>query len=229
VRATATERLAVYQDMYRARLAEALESQYPRLAKLLGSGFGELAAAFVHDEPSLRPSLRDLGRPLPAWLASRRPGVLGLSALARLEWARTDVFDLADDAVLTLDALRAWPAERFGELPIQLVQAHRLIAVEAGTAALWSAVGTGELPPLVGTEDTLELLAIWRDGLNVYHRIVDTHEHGALELAAKGTSFGTICERLAERCGAQDAVARAFAWLSTWTTDGLIVEPPALA
>jgi len=35
--ARAAERIAVYAFMYRARLVEALESQFPRLAKSVGS------------------------------------------------------------------------------------------------------------------------------------------------------------------------------------------------
>src|SRR5262245_3186856 len=57
-RAGAEARLAVYAHMYRARIVEALESQFPRLARLLGGeGFAELAAAYVASEPSRHPSL----------------------------------------------------------------------------------------------------------------------------------------------------------------------------
>src|SRR5664279_4086210 len=52
-RAGADERVAVYAFMYRARLAEALESQFPRLAKLLGAEvFAELCDAYVDAHPS---------------------------------------------------------------------------------------------------------------------------------------------------------------------------------
>jgi hypothetical protein len=224
-RASAAERLEVYRHMYRARLTEALESQFPRLAALLGTGFAELATAFVDDEPSIHPSLRELGRPLPAWLAARRPGVSALASLAQLEWARTDVFDLADDAVLTLDALRAWPGERFAELPLRLVTAHRLVALTAGTAELWQAVGAGATEPLGPYGDTDEAVVVWRDGIAVYHRVVDADERAALEKLAPGTSFGAICEWLSERHGGDAAVRRAFAWLSTWAADGLLVAP----
>jgi hypothetical protein len=229
-RASADERLAVYAYMYRARLSEALESQYPRLSALLGhEGFAELTAAFVEDEPSIRPSLRELGRPLPSWLAQRRPGVPAMEALARLEWARADVFDLADDPALTMPALRTWPAERFGELPLRLVTAHRLLTVGGGAARLWDALGASapsEGPwPLA---DDTESVVVWREGVAVYHRVVDADERAALELAAVGTTFGVICEALAGTHGAEDAVARAFSWLSTWAADGLLVAPAAV-
>src|SRR5438552_11615450 len=46
-RASAHERVQVYAYMYRARIAEALESQFPRLARLLGAdAFAALAFAY---------------------------------------------------------------------------------------------------------------------------------------------------------------------------------------
>src|SRR4051812_42348866 len=139
VRASADERLHVYAHMYRARIVEALESQFPRLAKMLGpEAFAELASAYITDEPSRHPSLRYVGERLPAWLSGAQvPDSRLLAGLAQLEWARADVFDLADDRMLTPESLRAWPMEHFGELPLQLVTAHRLVTVPSGTSQLW--------------------------------------------------------------------------------------------
>ena len=117
-RASAEHRVGVYAYMYRLRMAEALESQFPRLAKLLGpDDFANLSAAYVHDEPSRHPSLRYLGQRLPGWMAAGGAASPIHVGLAQLEWARTDVFDLADESTLTLGALRSWPLERFGEFP----------------------------------------------------------------------------------------------------------------
>src|SRR3954451_4490755 len=55
-RASAEERLAVYSFMYRSRFAEALESQFPRLARLVGAdAFADLTGAYVADRPSRHP------------------------------------------------------------------------------------------------------------------------------------------------------------------------------
>jgi hypothetical protein len=223
-RAGADERMHVYAHMYRARIVEALESQFPRLAKLLGPDeFAELAVAYISDEPSRHPSLRYVGERLPGWLTAGRPDSPGLAGLAGLEWARADVFDLADDPTLTLDAVRSWPMERFGELPLQLVTANRLIAVPAGTARQWDALGADlvdgrDEPSAVGAES----LVVWRDGTLVYHRTVDEAERPALELASRGTRFGVVCESLLATHGEEAAVAQAYAWMSTWLADGLL-------
>jgi hypothetical protein len=224
-RASADERMHVYAHMYRARIVEALESQFPRLAKLLGpDDFAELAVAYIGDEPSRHPSLRYVGERLPGWLAARGPETPAVAGLASLEWARADVFDLADEPTLTLDALRSWPMDRFGELPLRLVTAHRLVTVPAGTAERWDALGAelvngvGDAPDAVGNES----LVVWREGTLVYHRLVDEPERLALELASQGTRFGVVCESLLATRGEEAAVAQAYAWMSTWLADGLL-------
>jgi hypothetical protein len=224
-RASAEARMHVYAHMYRARIVEALESQFPCLAKLAGADeFAELAAAYIGDEPSRHWSLRYVGERLPGWLAAHRPESPALAGLAHLEWARTAVFDLVDEPTLTLDTLRAWPTERFGELPLRLVTAHRLVAAQAGTAKLWDSLG-GDLVNR-GDADLAsvgaESLLVWREGTAVYHRPVDEPERAALELASQGACFGVLCESLLASHGEEAAVLQAYAWMSTWLADGLL-------
>jgi hypothetical protein len=227
-RATANERVHVYFHMYRARIVEALESQFPRLAKHLGAdAFAELAAAYISDEPSRHPSLRYVGERLPGWLAARHAGAPTLVGLAALEWARADVFDLADDPAMSLEAVRDWPADRFAELPLHLVTAHRLVTVPAGTAALWDSLGDDLVSPAPDAvadvrEVETESLLVWREGTVVYHRLVDAAERAALQLAAAGAPFGVLCESLLATRGEEAAVSQAYTWTSTWFADGLV-------
>lgn len=229
-RAGAEERLAVYAFMYGSRLVEALESQFPRLARLLGAAaFAELTADYVADQPSRHPSLRELGRGLPAWLAAQRTDQPSLAALAALEWARADVYDLADEPVMTLDAPRAFPPERFGELPLRLIAAHRFVEVDAATEALWDGLAPNAADPTGVPPTSLEAapaatLLVWRHGIAVYHRAVDPEERAALALVSTGSRFGVICDALSAVHGDDAAAARAFTWLSTWISDGLLTE-----
>jgi Putative DNA-binding domain len=224
-RASAEERLAVYEFMCRARFGEALASQFPRLAAGLGAeAFADLVADYLADRPSRHPSLREIGRHLPDWLAATRAERPAVAALAALEWARTDVFDLADENVTTLESLRAFPPERFAELPLTLIAAHRFVEVGGGTEALWDGLGAGAPVELDTSfaEATGAVLLVWRQDIAVYHRAVAPDEREALALVAAGTQFGVVCERLAAVHGEETAAARAFAWLSTWIADGLL-------
>ena len=245
IAAGARARVHVYQHMYRSRIVEALESQFPRLARWLGAGdFAELASAYIDDEPSRHPSLRFIGQRLPGWLAARPPAEgrhAALADLARLEWARTDVFDAADDVALSLDVVRAWPVDRFAELPLRLIGAHRRLEVGHPVAALWDAIGPGPasgqgatppepIPDLdgaaaaAGRADRQSLL-IWRQGVAIFHRAVDDAERAALDQIAAGTTFGLVCDALLEARPPEEATAQAFAWLSGWTGDELIAAP----
>jgi hypothetical protein len=227
-RASAEERLAVYSFMYGARLVEALESQFPRLGRLLGAeAFAELTTDYVADRPSRHPSLRELGRALPGWLTAQRPEAPALAPLAALEWARADVYDLADEPAMTLEALRAIPPERFGELPLKLIAAHRFVAVERGTEALWDglsppAAALPAMPPVSPEAGRGATLLVWRQEIAAFHRAVDPEERAALALVSAGSRFGVICDLLSVAHGDEAAAARAFAWLSTWLSHGIL-------
>ena len=239
-RATAEERVHVYAHMYRARMVEALESQFPRLARRLGAeAFSALTLDYITDQPSRHPSLRFVGQGLVAWLAAH-PAALpapepALLELARLEWARADVFDAADETPLTLDTVRAWPADDFAALPLRLIQAHRLLTVAHPVAGLWDALGADPADQADGGADgparlpspapSAGALLIWRQGVSVFHRAVDQSERAALETMVAGTTFGAVCDALLAEREAADATAQAFSWLSTWSSDELLLAP----
>ena len=94
-RLTAPERVGVYHGMYLARMREALESDYPALARFLGPAEWErLVAGYVRGHPSRGYTLNALGRHLPEFVQTarvRRPAFC--RDLARLEWAVAEVFD----------------------------------------------------------------------------------------------------------------------------------------
>ena len=67
-------------------------------------------------------------------------------------------------------------------------------------------------------------LLVWRQEIAVYHRAVDPEERAALALVSAGSRFGVICDALSAAHGDEAAAARAFAWLSTWISDGLLAN-----
>ena len=109
-----TERLDVYADMYFYRLKDCLAEDYPNLAAWIGpERFHNLVTDYLLAHPSRHPSLRELGRALPVFLESQPlPARFAWAPdLARLEWARLDVFDDADAAPLTREALLSQDAD----------------------------------------------------------------------------------------------------------------------
>jgi len=226
VRASAAERIAVYAFMYRARLVEVLEAQFPRLAQSVGSdSLTELAHGYVDEHPSTRPSLRFLGSSFAEWLSRTRPELM-LADLAKLEWARDDIFDARDEAAFDVGAIRAWPQDRFAELPVKLIDAHRLLVLNRGTAEQWRRIGEEETSQGEGASGPgSEAVLVWRQGVTVYHRLVDECEWAVLDLAAAGTSLGRICECAGARADIGDAVGQSFEWIWSWANDQLLASP----
>ncbi|HEY7376372.1 MAG TPA: DNA-binding domain-containing protein, partial [Polyangia bacterium] len=108
-RLPAVDRLDVYATMYFVRLHDVLRDEFPRTAAVLGGeAFHGLVTDYLVACPPNRPSLREAGARLPDFLA--RHALAGarpwLAELARLERARTEVFDGPDARPLALDDLR---------------------------------------------------------------------------------------------------------------------------
>lgn len=220
-RRDALGRVGEYARMYGARLIEALAAHYPKLHDALGdAGFERLAQAYLHDCPSRDPSLRALGALLPAWLSvcTVRQGFDDVRLpwfvdLARLEAARTDVFDAADDPILTLADLRALAPEALADLPLRTVRAHRLVTVSHDVDELWGSPADRVPGRAPGT------LLVWRRGVAAFHRRVPPLEERALALLATAPTFALFCEALVTSERTLPEIARL---VERWVRDELI-------
>ena len=71
------DRLRIYADAYRLRLADVLGQDYPATKAMLGDArFDALADAYLRAHPSTRPSVRHFGHAFADWLASHCSWVL---------------------------------------------------------------------------------------------------------------------------------------------------------
>ena len=218
-RLDAVGRLEIYADMYRERLRAALAATFPLIAKHLGpEGFAEMAEGYFAVYPSRSPSLRDCGAGFGAFLASRRAG--WLSDLARLEWARHDVFDAADEPILDLASVQALGEAGLAELQLRLVAAQRRLRVAHAVVPAWRALADGA--DAGAPTRAPGTVLVWRYGVSVFHRALGDEEAYALSLAAGGLRFGALCETL-DPTGDADAPLLAAELLLRWLTDGLLV------
>jgi hypothetical protein len=139
-RLPAAERLDIYANMYFFRLLDCLKEDYPRLLEALGPDrFHNLATDYLLACPSEHPSLRYLGARLPGFLSEHASGREAecLVDLARLEWARADLFDAADAPLLTRDTLSRLSEEQAADLRLCLVPAFRLLRLDHDAPRLW--------------------------------------------------------------------------------------------
>jgi hypothetical protein len=111
-RLSSFERLEIYNRQYWFRLISAVSEDFPTLQALLGPGrFDPLILAYLHENPSMSWTLRNLGAKLPSFLESH-PEFAGRRSrlaidVARLEWAYVDAFDRKHLTPLTAEQAQA--------------------------------------------------------------------------------------------------------------------------
>lgn len=233
--ASARERLDVYANMYFFRLLDALQSDLPSVAGLLGAdAFHDLIVDYLLVHPSTNPSLRHAGRHMPAFLAGHAvdDARADLADLARLDLARNDVFDAADSPVVDGQALAAVAPESWALLRLRIAPAVRWIRLRASVLPTWEALSHGVTPP--APSDELGGCVIWRSRApghedQVWHRAASLAEVAALDAVQAGAAFERVCEIFAAdlAAGATDAVEAAqpaLAALLRWVADGLLSE-----
>jgi hypothetical protein len=220
-------RLAIYGGAYRSRLADALESNFPALAKLLGAtDFRTLAADYIatHDSPFF--SIRYYGDALPQFLASHEDYVAApvLAELARWEWAMTSVFDAADAAPLGHEALARVAPQQWAQLRFTWHPSVQRLALSWNVPQLWQALGDdAERPPVTLAAAPLQWL-LWRQQLTTYFRSLPAAEAAMLDAARSGWPFAELCELLCDELGEHEAPAQAAALLRSWVDSGLILS-----
>jgi len=220
------ERLAVYANAYRARLAEALATDYEALRAVMGEeGFLELCHDYVDAHPSTSCSLRWLGQHLPAFLEETRATEAYLAELAGFEWSLAAAFDAADEPAVGLEEAGRIPGEAWPSLRLRLHPSVRCLALAWNTLQLWQSVKNEGPIPAPERFPTPSACLIWREGLTTRFRSLEPDEEAAIARAAAGGTFSEVCERLASFGGAEDATAlRAASLMKGWLNGGLVTE-----
>ncbi len=226
-RVPVSTRLGIYAGAYRSRLAEAIESNYPVLAKLLGeSDFSALAADYIasHDSPFF--SIRYYGDELARFLATREHYAAApvLAELAQWEWAMTSVFDAEDAPPLSAAALARIPAASWAQLRFRWHPSVRRLTLWWNVPQLWQALSedAGRRPEMALAATPVDWL-LWRESLTSYFRSLSKTEAGLLDAARSGWPFAELCTLLCEELGDTAAPAQAAALLRGWIGSGLIV------
>jgi hypothetical protein len=234
---SAVARLSVYANAYLVRIRACLREDFPALAAVLGeAAFHDLVQTYLMMHPPERPSLRHAGARLAAHLrtppfaaifASRAPFA---AELAALEWAIVDAFHAPDRAALGREALAQVPLDAWPSLRLELTPSLRVLRGEWPVQLVRERFDRdGGMPDAAPRAPTQ--LRVWRCDEAVRHRAVDGLEADALERAARGETFGAICDGAAVEVGEGEASRAAAQWLADWVADGLVVgvrvEPDA--
>ncbi|MGB0749552.1 MAG: putative DNA-binding domain-containing protein [Magnetospiraceae bacterium] len=218
--------MKVYDHAYGARLKEILAADFPALHTLLGdTAFEDAMTGYLAAHPSRHPSVRWLGRALPAWLSCTPPwnrqGML--ADMAAFEWALGLAFDAPDGPVLTLEGLATVAPDHWAALTFTAHPALNTVGLAWDVLPFQKAVAQERDPEAAPEQlETPSEIAVWRDphSLQVRFRAMAADEAAALAALRAGESFGAICAQLAETGAPDQAALRAASLLRSWIESG---------
>lgn len=224
--ASTQRRLHVYRYAYRARLAQVLADNFPKLASLLGDEWWQrLADAYLDAHPPSHYSIRWFGEHLPAWLETAALFERGaaLADLARLEWTLGVAFEARDETPVTGAALACVSLDEWPGIRLRLCDGVARLSLRHRIGPTFHALkaGVDDVPaPEPGENDWL----VWRMDRRPHFRSVDPEESALLDLASQGEPFSAWCERAAEGFGEDDAPVRVIGYFQRWLADGIIAS-----
>ncbi len=217
------DRLQVYAHAYFVRIRDALAAEYPKLAVVLGDhDFTALISRYLDGYPTRHPSLRDAGVRLPRFLSEddgARVGSRWQADLARLERARTEVFDGPDATPLRREDLATLAPEMFPELWLRLIPSSVVVSIASNADDGWAAIEDGSPPPVAAPGARIVL--VWRREITVVHRTLGDDEAHLIDRVRSGVSFAEVCAGLI----GPDAVDRALALVLGWLDAEILARP----
>jgi hypothetical protein len=220
---SAVDRLQIYAGMYPLRMVEALRSDYPALAGLLGARrFERLVGDYVAAHPSRSFTLARLGDRLPEFVAGwGSPRLRGLLAdIARLELATTQVFDAEEAEPLDPLALADVSVGEWARVKLVPAAAFRLLSVRPGAVDALDSVLEGRPIPKKAGRGRIEV-ACFRRNFVVLRRTLIRFEGKLLAALSAGETLGEALERAAEASpGGFPSGETLSRWFAEWTRLG---------
>ncbi|MBL4783669.1 MAG: putative DNA-binding domain-containing protein [Porticoccaceae bacterium] len=223
---SATKRLNIYAYAYKARLKEALETDYEKLHSYLGDEqFNQLLELYIKKYPSKQTSLRYFGASMTHLLNDEEHynKLPILAEIARIEYAFADSFDAKDASISTLEELTALPPDAWQTLSFSFQASLQLLPLKYNSFAVWRALSDEQTPPETKQSKENNLWLIWRDNqLISRYRALAKPEAAAISLAVDGLSFPAVCEELLNYFDEDETPVKAIGFLQTWIQEGLI-------
>ncbi len=157
----AGRRFDVYRNNVTVSLAEALETAFPTIVKLVGAqNFKLLATSYLRQYPPTSPLMMFYGKDMPAFIQTFEPtkSIGYLPDIARLELALRHSYHAADATPLDPAILQSTPPDTLMASKPTLAPATRLIRSKWPIHAIW-AFNTlpGAPKPTMAAQDTLIL------------------------------------------------------------------------
>lgn len=182
----AVDRVNIYANMYFFRILDSLKEDFPSIVEALGDD--GFHDLIVHYLQAYPPTHYSL-----RYAGQHFAEFIEdekLSNLARFEWAQLEAFDAADAAPLTAADLQRIPADQWPALVLKLHPSVQLV------------------------DHDHQL--VWRQGLDVVHRVADDVEWRLMTQIRSGHEFAVLCENAAPET--------ILNYLQTWISQGLLAK-----
>jgi hypothetical protein len=215
---TPAERLGIYHDMYRLRMEEALETDYPGLSHFLGPRrWRRLVRGYVEAHPSRSYTLNVLGRDLATYVydAPRIAHAGFCRDLARLEWAVTEAFDAPATPTLSEDDLAGVPPDAWEGARLVPTAALRLLALDYNAGLYLDSLRDEDHDhPLPRRRPSW--VAVCRRDFSVYRVSLTRPAFRLLSALAEGRTVGEALEECLRRSRPRPSGEEVFAWFRGW-------------
>ncbi len=221
-RLTAPERVGVYHGMYLARMREALESDYPGLARFLGPAAWERLVQLATSRPTPPAATRSTSSAGTCRIscAPRACVAPRSAATSRGSSGRSPrSFDAPETPPLTEAALAAVAPGEWERARLVPVAALRLVALEHDAGAHLDALREGRRRPPVRRRRCR--VVVYRRNFAVFRREQTAAGFALLEDLVNGLAVGRALARAVGRRGARLGADEAFRLFHDWAAMGL--------
>ena len=217
------DRLNIYHNAYRFRLADVLFDTFEHTAIYLGSDwFNQLALSYVQSHHSNCPNIGLYGKEFPEFLAEQLADDSEVSEIAEMDWKLRRAFDGIDSSVMTPDSLPRLAAENSESLYFEFVPTLSVTRQYYNTLDIWHAIDEDRVPPTVKRLDQSVDILIWRKGNSPHFRSLAPIEASAISAVYSGDSLDAVGTKLQEEFPGMDVATEFGVMLSRWLEDQII-------
>jgi len=221
-------RLGIYQNAYRMRLRETIDSDHPVLGTYLGDDlYDNLVEQYIRLFPSRVKSLRYFCDGIPQLLAEQSPFSDHpiLSSLAAFERILLSAFDAKDAQTIDVNQLASVPAEQWPDIKLTFHPSVRVFDEKINAVETWQALKSEIEPPAPLGREFSAFWLIWRNQERLTEfKHIDASELVLLQNFLDGGDFTLGCEILSEYISVDEVPLRTVQYLQAWLGAGLITD-----
>ena len=218
---TDPERLEIYVDMYRERLSEMLRQEFPATQGLIGEqDFETIINEYISAHPSREAIIDNFPQFFPAFIQEKTIA----HDMACFEWAMSKAMSVADIETLDQQDLVAIPQEQWPELTFSFHPSLQLIYTPFNLIEIWLAHRDQQTIPVSSHSDEPSLIIVWRQGIEIQFRQLESMQQLCLESAIAGDKFATLCEHLSGHMDEAEVAQTAINELVTWLGSELLIS-----